>query len=62
MSTLRNEDERDGVIEAYRPWLMSRPDLMAVARAELTGKDLVCWCTPRACHADVLLEIANSED
>lgn len=35
-------------------------------RAELAGKDLVCWCPlvdregkPVPCHADVLLEIAN---
>ena len=26
---------------------------------ELKGKDLVCWCAPKPCHADVLLEIAN---
>ena len=25
----------------------------------LKGKDLICWCAPEACHADVLLEIAN---
>lgn len=30
------------------------------ARAELVGKDLACWCSPEdACHADVLLELAN---
>jgi hypothetical protein len=28
---------------------------------ELKGKDLVCWCEPGApCHADVLLDVANS--
>lgn len=25
----------------------------------LRGKDLVCWCAPLPCHADVLLELAN---
>lgn len=25
----------------------------------LRGKDLVCWCAPKPCHADVLLELAN---
>lgn len=30
------------------------------ALAELRGKDLVCWCAPLPCHADVLLEIANA--
>lgn len=28
---------------------------------ELRGKDLACWCPlNRPCHADVLLELANS--
>lgn len=27
---------------------------------ELKGKDLVCWCAPKPCHADILLELANS--
>lgn len=29
--------------------------------AALKGKDLVCWCAPKPCHADILLEIANRE-
>jgi hypothetical protein len=29
-------------------------------RRELAGRDLCCWCAPElACHADVLLEVAN---
>lgn len=32
-----------------------------VIRQELRGKDLACWCPlDQPCHADVLLEIANS--
>lgn len=32
------------------------------ARRELAGKDLVCRCSLRsACHADVLLELANGQ-
>lgn len=31
-------------------------------RTDLVGRDLVCWCPlDQPCHADVLLEIANSE-
>lgn len=31
-------------------------------RAKLGGKDLACWCGRDApCHADVLIEIANSD-
>lgn len=29
-------------------------------KTELTGRDLACWCPlDSACHADVLLELAN---
>lgn len=28
---------------------------------ELKGKDLVCWCSPLPCHADILVRLANSE-
>jgi Domain of unknown function (DUF4326) len=49
---------RDEVIEKYRDWLLGQPDLMA-ALPELRGKDLACWCAPKACHGDVLLRLAN---
>jgi len=51
---------REEVIVKYRKWLTyERPDLVEMAFRELRGKDLVCWCHPKACHADVLLELAN---
>lgn len=32
-----------------------------LARKELRGKNLACWCAlDRPCHADVLLDLANS--
>lgn len=36
------------------------PDQITKIIAELRGKDLVCWCSPLACHADTLMEIANA--
>lgn len=37
------------------------PDTFAEWIAPLTGKDLCCWCpVDAACHADVLLALANS--
>jgi hypothetical protein len=34
---------------------------VADARRELAGHDLACWCPlAEACHADVLLEVANA--
>lgn len=51
---------RDTVIRKYAMWLTSQPILMAKARTELRGKNLACWCSPRSCHGDVLLVVANS--
>lgn len=50
---------REEVLEKYMRWLGGRPDLIRDVREELQGKDLVCWCAPEPCHADVLLAIAN---
>ncbi len=41
--------------------LLEFPEIAVNARRELRGKDLACWCKlDQPCHADVLLEIANS--
>lgn len=46
---------REEVVEKFRTRIFwSEDDLK-----EIRGKDLVCWCAPKACHADVLLELAN---
>ena len=55
---MRSEAERDSVISQFEDYLMSSPDLLAQI-GELRGKDLVCFCAPRACHADILLKLAN---
>lgn len=46
----------------YRTWLKQpeQTQLRADARRLLAGHDLMCWCPGKqACHADVLLEMAN---
>ena len=54
---------RAEVIERYREYLHTDgAHLRAIAKQELRGKDLVCWCAPLPCHADILLKIANEED
>ena len=47
--------------DQHTEWLKRiGPNPAEIIRAELRGKDLSCWCPPsRACHADILLEIAN---
>ena len=52
---------RDQVIEKYRAWLQTRPDLIA-RLPDLRGRCLLCWCAPLRCHGDVLLELANCPD
>ena len=57
---LATNEPRELAVAKYRDWLMSKPELVAAAKRELRGKVLGCWCAPRACHGDVLLEVANS--
>lgn len=52
--------DRATVIALFEQYLLERPHLIAEAKAELRGRDLVCFCSPQACHGDVLLRIANS--
>jgi hypothetical protein len=60
---LTREGERTNVLEQYKKWIYSpeRSEFREKVRRELRGHDLICWCAPKACHADVLLEIANSD-
>lgn len=53
------DGNRAEVIAKYEAWLRGNPALMAAAKRELKGQDLVCWCAPRPCHGDVLERIAN---
>lgn len=52
---------REESIAKYREWLTSpeQADLLAEAKLRLKGKVLTCWCKPKACHADVLIELVN---
>jgi hypothetical protein len=52
------DGSRDEVIAKYEAWLMARPDLLDDLH-ELKGKTLACWCSPAACHGDVLDKLAN---
>lgn len=54
---------REEVIQKYRSRIFN---ILQSADShyldELKGKDLVCWCSPLPCHADILLELANQEE
>lgn len=45
-------------------WLRTQdaPDRLKELLADLHGKNLACWCAQgAACHADILLKLANEE-
>jgi len=54
---------RDEAVRRYRDDLLAGRLRVSVddVRRELGGKDLACYCPlDEACHADVLIEIANA--
>lgn len=49
-------------VACYRSHLRNNPDIVELAQKKLRGKNLACWCKPSdACHADILLDIANQD-
>ena len=56
-------DGREACVARYAQWLREPQQAGLRDRAidELRGRDLVCWCAPQACHADVLLDLANPD-
>ena len=41
---------------------LKAPFTVVDIKRELRGKRLLCWCHPKACHADVLARMADSPD
>lgn len=53
------DGNREQVIKKYEKWILSQPKLMNELK-ELTGKDLVCYCSPKACHGDILKKLIEN--
>ena len=51
---------RKEVIQKYRDWILTQPDLLSML-PDLKDKTLGCWCKPKACHGDVLVEIIDGK-
>ena len=47
---------REEVIKKYENYLLGNTDLMNSLN-ELKGKVLACWCSPQACHGDILIKL-----
>ena len=47
-------------VDRFCDYIIRRPEREAAVMAELSGKNLACWCKiGDPCHADILLELAN---
>lgn len=59
--TVGRDGTREEVIIKYRDWIVKQPDLLSSLH-ELSGKTLGCWCKPKPCHGDVLIELTREQD
>ncbi len=57
-------ESREASIIRYKEWIIQRlrdePALAEEMKKKLKGKVLGCFCKPKACHGDVLVEIVES--
>jgi hypothetical protein len=52
---------RKEAVEKYREWILYGDGKHLLDDLhELKGKTLGCWCKPKACHGDVLVELVNN--
>jgi Domain of unknown function (DUF4326) len=59
--TIGRDGTREEVLARYREHVLLSPELRA-ALPELRGKVLGCWCSPEACHGDVLVDLADADE
>lgn len=52
---------REEVIEKFRNWILTQPNLLKDLH-EIKGKTLGCWCKPKVCHGDVLVELIETSN
>jgi hypothetical protein len=49
---------REKAVTAYREWILNGDGQHLLNDLdELEGKTIACWCTPKLCHGDVLIEL-----
>ena len=55
------DGSRQEVIEKYKKRLLLNKKLLNDLH-ELEGKVLGCWCKPKPCHGDILVEFVNNKN
>lgn len=61
---LKSESERSQVLQQYREWLLfmvadNDEPVMDALRELKENSVLGCWCKPKACHCDIIIEVWN---
>jgi hypothetical protein len=55
-------DARRRAVSLFRDYARERATREPEWLKALRGKNLACWCAESPCHADVLLELANTQE
>jgi len=58
--SLKNCKSDDEILQKYRSHVLARPQLLK-SIPELYGKTLGCWCKPKPCHGDVLIDLVKEQ-
>lgn len=56
------DGNREQVVEKYRIWLYKQVQQGKISLEDLAGlegKILGCWCSPEACHGDILVRASK---
>ena len=61
-TALYKVESRKKAIDAYREWITNGEGQHLLDDLdELKGKILGCWCKPKSCHGDVLVELIENQ-
>ncbi len=54
---------REDAVSSYKEWILNGDGRWLLEHLhELEGKTLGCWCAPKKCHGDALIEIINERN
>lgn len=59
--SIKSTGSRTEAIKRFEKLVNNKQEFKQQIKNELRGKNLLCWCTPDPCHADILLKIANED-
>lgn len=55
------DGSRADVIKKYEKWILNQPDVLKLF-PKLRGKKLGCYCSPLACHGNIIVKLLNEHD